>query len=237
MRHVSAASAIRPLRGSAGFLLAIIGIVATRGAVSALVEPTAQELAQSLQHKYDGVRDFAADFVHRYRGGVLKKELAESGHLLVKKPGKMRWEYTAPEQKLFVSDGVKAYSYIPQDKQVIVSTLPPGDELGAATLFLTGKGNLLRDFHVSRVDPQRGAAAGTRALKLVPKSPQRDYDWLVIETAPDSLALRGLVTVDGQGGQSSFTFTNLKENTGLADKAFTFAIPRGVDVVTDSPSR
>ena len=41
--------------------------------------------------------------------------------MLVKKPGKMRWEYTAPEQKVFVSDGVKIYSYIPQDKQVIVS--------------------------------------------------------------------------------------------------------------------
>src|SRR5438552_16712705 len=84
-------------------------------------EPTAAELAQSLQRKYDGIRDFSADFVHVYRGGVLRKLLTEKGRLLIKKPGKMRWTYTAPEQKVFVSDGVKLYSYIPQDKQVIVT--------------------------------------------------------------------------------------------------------------------
>jgi outer membrane lipoprotein carrier protein len=221
---------------AAGMIFVFVWLGAPTWAVVA-AEPTAQELAQALQRKYDGIRDFSTDFVHKYRGGVLKKELTERGHLLVKKPGKMRWEYKAPEQKLFVSDGVKAYSYIPQDRQVIVSSIPPGDELGAATLFLTGKGNLLRDFTPSLVPPQAGATPGTRALKLVPKSPQRDYDWLIIETAADSLALRGLVTVDAQGGESTFSFANLKENTGLADKEFAFTIPRGVDVVSDSPSR
>jgi outer membrane lipoprotein carrier protein len=197
---------------------------------------TAQELAQALQHKYDGIKDFSADFVHKYRGGVLKKEASETGRLLVKRPGKMRWEYKAPEPKLFVSDGLKAYSYIPQDKQVFVSSIPPGDQLSTPAMFLSGKGNLARDFVASLVPPQSGAAPGTRALKLVPKSPQRDYDWLILETASDSLQLRGLVTIDAQGGQSSFSFSNLKENTGLADKEFAFAIPRGVDVITDSPA-
>ena len=52
-----------------------------------------------------------------------------------------------------------------------------------------------------------------------------------------SLAIVGLVTVDAQGGQSSFSFANLKENIGLSDKAFTFKIPRGVEVVTESSRR
>jgi len=219
------------------FLAAFAASAIVAGASLRAAEPTAQELARSLQQKYDGISDFSADFVHKYRGGVLKKELTESGRLLVKKPGKMRWDYKTPEQKLFVSDGVKMYSYIPQDKQVFVSSIPPGDQIGTPTMFLSGKGNLTRDFTASLVPAQAGATSGTRALKLVPKAPQRDYDWLVIEVAPDSLELRGLVTVDAQGGQSSFSFANLRENRGLADKEFTFSIPRGVDVVTDAPSR
>jgi len=217
-------------------LLAAIATAVLRASALA-VEPTAQELAQALQRKYDGIRDFSADFVHKYRGGVLKKEISESGRLIVKKPGKMRWEYKVPEQKLFVSDGVRMYSYIPQDKQVYVITIPPGDQLSTPTLFLSGKGNILRDFTSSLAAPQLGAPAGTRALKLVPKTPQTDYDWLIVEVAPDTLALRGLVTADAQGGQSSFSFANLKENAGPADKEFTFTIPRGVDVVTGSPAR
>ena len=205
------------------------------GAGPRAAEPTASELAVSLQRKYDSIKDFSADFVHAYQGGVLRKQITERGTLLVKKPGKMRWEYIAPERKLFVSDGLKMYSYIPQDKQVIVSAVPAGDDATTPTLFLAGKGNLIRDFTPSIVAPPSGATAGSRALKLVPKTPQREYDWLTLVVDPGTLAIRGLVTTDAQGGVSSFSFTNLKENINPADKEFAFKVPRGVDVVSASP--
>ena len=198
-------------------------------------ETTAPALAQALQKKYDGVKDFSADFTHTYEGGVLRKQITERGRLLIKKPGKMRWQYTAPEEKLFVSDGVKMYSYIPQDKQVIVATVPPDDQATTPTLFLAGKGSVTRDFVASLVELPVGMPAGTQALKLVPKARQQDYDWLVLVVDPASLDIRGLVTVDAQGGKSSFSFTNLKQNIGSADKDFAFKIPRGVDVVSASP--
>jgi len=197
-------------------------------------EPTAPEVAAALQRKYDTVKDFSADFVHQYEGGVLRKQISERGTLLIKKPGKMRWEYTAPEHKLFVSDGVQMYSYVPQDKQVIVSKIPTADEATTPTLFLAGKGNLTRDFTASLVEPPSGMPSGSRALKLVPKARQRDYDWLTVVVDPATLGIRGLVTVDAQGGTSRFSFTNLKENVGLADKEFTFKMPHGVDVVKAS---
>jgi len=74
-------------------------------------------------------------------------------------------------------------------------------------------------------------------LKLVPRKAQPDYDWLVLLVDPGSLTLRGMVTADAQGGTSTFSFSDLKENVGLADKEFTFRIPRGVDVITDSGAR
>src|SRR5438093_7662841 len=111
-----------------------------------------QETAQALQKKYAAIKDFSADFVHVYEGGVLRKKVTERGHVLIKKPGKMRWEYTSPEPKLFVSDGVKMYSYLPQDKQVIVTSVPQDDRTTTPTLFLTGKGDLTRDFSSSLVE-------------------------------------------------------------------------------------
>ena len=218
-------------------VVALVGCAALGPRLTArAADSTASELAAALQRKYDGIRDFSADFTHMYEGGVLRKQITERGHLLVKKPGKMRWDYSTPETKQFVSDGVKMYSYIPQDKQVIVASVPPDEEAPTPTLFLAGKGNLTRDFTPSLVDAPKGVAAGGRALKLVPKAKQRDYDWLVLVLDPASLALRGLMTVDAQGGTSTFSFTNLKENLGVADKEFAFKIPRGVDVVT-APSR
>jgi outer membrane lipoprotein-sorting protein len=128
------------------------------------------------------------------------------------------------------------YSYIPQDKQVIVSSVPSDAEASTPTLFLAGRGSLTRDFTASLADVPPGMAPGTLALKLVPKARQRDYDWLTLVVDQATLDIRGLQTIDAQGGKSSFSFTNLKENVGVTDKEFAFKIPRGVDVVT-APAR
>jgi outer membrane lipoprotein-sorting protein len=93
---------------------------------------------------------------------------------------------------------------------------------------------LIRDFTASLTDVPQGMPAGTKALKLVPKTRQPDYDWIVLMVDQATLGLRGLMSTDAQGGTSTFSFANLKENVNLADKEFAFQMPRGVDVVTDA---
>jgi len=191
--------------------------------------PTAQEVAASLQRKYDGIRDFSTDFVHRHESGTLRRTREERGMLQVKKPGKMRWEYRGDEQKLFVSNGVKVYQYYPDEKRVVVSNAPETED--AAVLFLAGKGSLTRDFNVSF-----GQSSGeTWTLRLEPKAPQGGYDWLEITAARQSYELKSFTVGEKQGNKSTFIFTNFKENPGLADKAFEFSIPKGVEVTSGGP--
>jgi outer membrane lipoprotein carrier protein len=209
-----------------------IGLVAVMSGPMGAQSPSPDTLARDLQRKYDGVTDFSADFVHSYRGGVLKQQATERGTLLVKKPGKMRWEYTAPEKKLFVSDGHKIYSYIPQDRQVIVGTMPRDEHAQTPALFLTGKGDITRDFNAS-FDKVAEAQPGTFVLKLTPKRREPEYESLTLVLDPKTLTIQMLITVDAQGGRSAFTFSNLKENVGVTDNQFVFRMPRNVDVVTD----
>ena len=197
--------------------------------------PPAQEVAAALQKKYDGIRDFTADFVHDSEGGILRKKQTEQGFVQVKKPGKMRWDYKVPEPKVFVSDGHRIYLYVPADNQVIVSPVPDQDQATTAVLFLVGKGNLTRDFTVSYAD---GGGPDSYSLRLQPKLPERDYDWLQIVVDRRTLQIRSLSAADSQGGRSTFQFSNFKENVGLSDKTFAFKIPRGADVTTNgAPSR
>ena len=214
-----------------GVLILLSATVAAQSAPA-----TAEAVARDLQQKYDRVVDFSADFVHAYRGGVLRQQATERGRLLVKKPGKMRWEYTAPEKKLFVSDGRKVYSYVPQDKQVIVGTMPKDEQAPTPALFLAGKGDITRDFDVA-FDKVSDAPAGSIALKLTPKRREPEYESLTLVVEPKTLNLQMLVTIDAQGGRSAFTFSNLKENVGLGDNQFVFQMPRNVDVVTDAGGR
>jgi outer membrane lipoprotein carrier protein len=205
---------------------------------TAQTRPAPDALARSLQQRYQGIRDLAADFVHTYRGGVLRTQTTERGTVKIKKPGRMRWVYTAPEKKEFVSDGQKLYSYLPQDRQVMVSTLPPDDQATTPALFLTGKGDIGRDFTATYADtPAPGAPSGTVSLKLTPRREEPEYEYLVVALDPGTLQIRALTTRDRQGGDSTLTFTNLKENQGISDNEFAFRVPRGVDVITDGKQR
>ncbi|MEO7408450.1 MAG: outer membrane lipoprotein chaperone LolA [Vicinamibacterales bacterium] len=198
------------------------------GLTIAPVQDSAEQVASALQARYDSIRDFTADFTQQYESGILRKKLVERGKVSVKKPGKMRWDYTAPDKKLFVSDGSYVYLWVPADNQVTKSPVPKQDEATTALLFLVGKGDLTRDFIVSFI---QGAPADTFGLRLQPRLPDRDYDWLQLQVDRKSLQIRTLKAGDRQGGQSAFTFTNFRENIGLADKTFEFKIPRGADVI------
>ncbi len=216
------------------FLTLLIALVAAPALLGAQTRPPADALAQALQQRYQGIKDFSADFVQTYRGGVLKTQTQERGTVTVKKPGMMRWVYTSPEKKEFVSDGRKIYSYLPQDRQVLVTAVPPDSQATTPALFLSGKGNIARDFTAAYVE---GAAAGTVGLKLLPRRAEPDYEYLVVTLDPATLQIRGLTTRDHQGGESTLSFANLKENRGVSDKDFVFRIPRGVDIVTDDPRK
>jgi outer membrane lipoprotein carrier protein len=211
----------------------LVALMAGADARPAFAADEAQTLAAAIQRRYEQIRDFRADFTHTYEGGVLRKKTVERGQMAIRKPGRMRWTYTSPEQKVFVSDGVKLYSYVPADKQVYVATVPTGDAASTPAMFLAGKGHLTRDFTAALAAPA-GAPAGSVALKLTPLKPEHEYETLVLVVDRQTLQWRMLVTTDRQGGTSTFAFDNLRENAGVQDREFVFTIPRGVDVITDA---
>ena len=189
-------------------------------------------LAAKVQQRYNGIKDIQADFVQTYEGGVLRTRTTERGTVAIKRPGKMRFSYTKPEKKEFVSDGNRLYAHMVADKQVIVSPAPGPDQGDIPAMFLAGQSDLARDYTPS-FTALPGAAQGLVTLKLVPKKASAEYESIGIGVDPKTLQIQFLTAVDTQGGRSSFAFTNLKENRGLSDKQFEFRIPHGVDVVTN----
>jgi outer membrane lipoprotein carrier protein len=188
---------------------------------------SAEMLAQAIEARYRGISDFSARFVQQYRGGFLRAQSQEEGTLVVKRPGRMRWVYERPERKEVILTGDLIYVYHPAERQVEEI---PQDPATIPALFLSGDGDLLRDFEVALTESPLADAV---ALKLTPRVPEPAYEHLVVAVDPASLQLRALVTLDSQGGESTLRFTDLRENTGVADREFEFRPPRGVDIIRD----
>ena len=198
-------------------------------------ERSPEDLQQALQRRYELVLDFSADFIHTYEGGMLRTRLAERGTMLIKRPGRMRWDYREPERKLYVSDGELLYSYLPEDRQVIIGRLPDENEATTPALFLAGAGDFVDDF-TAAFDAVQDPPPNSYVLRLTPTRTERDFEFLTLVIDASTLAIVRLISYDLQGGISTLFFSNLQENLGLSDTPFTFEIPPGTDVIDTTRS-
>jgi len=191
-----------------------------------------QDLASAiagLQRRYAGVNTVGADFRQTYRApGV---DQIESGTMMMKKPGLMRWDYREPEAKLFVADGRDTYLYTPADRQVLVQRFTAADLRGTPLRFLLGQGDIEESFFVAWEPDLKPLAAGTFLLRLTPRSGETAYAHVTIECDGSSFDIRRMVIHEASGNTSEFVFSNLRTNVKMDDRQFQFKIPKGVEVV------
>lgn len=204
-------------------------------AVPLAAQPPVGELIASVQERYGAVRDLTADFEHRVAGGVLSTVDVERGTVQIKRPGRWRFDYTAPEPKRFVSDGATVYAHFPLDRQVVVSPAPADAGASNPAAFLSGRGDLVRDFTAAYADPP-DAPAGTWVVRLTPLRNDADYESLELTVDRDTLDIRRLATTDFLGAVSTYRFSNLRTNQGLSDQRFAFDVPPNTEVLTDDGS-
>ena len=195
--------------------------------------PEVHAIAQAVDERYNHLRSLQADFTEIYRGAGMER--TESGTLWLKKPGKMRWEYRSPRDKLFLSDGKDAWFYVPGERQVRRTAVKKLDDLRSPLAFLLGKTKLEKELQgLSLVrDPAPDAAplaAGDVVLRGVPKSLADRVSQVLLEITPEHWIGRILIE-EVDGSVTDYRFTDQRENVAVADQRFRFAVPDGVEVI------
>ncbi len=185
-------------------------------------------MINGLQSKYNKISTLSAEFaqVHTSRD---QRERRENGRLLLKKPGRMKWDYTAPEEKHFISDGKWLYEYVPAEKSVTRSSIKETGDMRAPFAFLLGQGNLRQEFRRIEFAKESPVNAGNKVLRLLPKHLQ-DFDELLIEFDPNSFLIERLSIIEPDRDRSDFIFSNIKENVSAPSAEFAFKAPPGVEV-------
>lgn len=188
-----------------------------------------QTLINKVQAEYERTNDIYASFTQVSHLRSVSKPKESSGMVYFKKPGKMRWEYTNPEQQLLVSDGKTMWFYVADDEQVIVQ--PAEDAYGSKTpiTFLSGMGKLQNDFYMNLL-PESDPTTAYK-LELLPKQPQPELAKLVLTIDPKTYQIVHTAVYDPYGNITDVYLSNLEINVSPPDDVFTFEIPEGVDVI------
>jgi outer membrane lipoprotein carrier protein len=156
---------------------------------------------------------------------TLPSDQVESGLFEVSRPDRMRWDYTYPETKLAVTDGVHTWLYLPDDRQVVRGTLERLRKDSAVSLLLTGTLRLADAFEVVRAEE----AGGEIRLEMRPRRPSEAIAGVDLRAASDGKVL-GFTVTDPSGNRVTWRFRDLVRDPDLEASRFTFQIPPGIEV-------
>jgi outer membrane lipoprotein carrier protein len=150
--------------------------------------------------------------------------------VLLKKPGRMRWNYQTPEEKMYLADGALLWLYEPEDKQAFKQKLE-SSQLPAALAFLTGKGKLSEEFDITFSSQTGVGKPRDYVLSLHPRQAQAQVKEITFVVDPDSFLVRESLLVDGQGNVNDMLFSDIKIGSGLPDSTFRWSPPAGTRVI------
>jgi outer membrane lipoprotein carrier protein len=191
-------------------------------------------IAQAVDEHYNHLHTLQAQFTEVYHGSGMER--TESGTLWLakgglKKPGKMRWEYRSPRDKLFVSDGRDAWFYVPDDRQARKTEARKLDDLRSPLAFLLGKSRLEKELQGLSLAPDvPPLAAGDVVLRGVPQALADRVSEILVEVTPEHQIVR-IVIDEVDGSSTEYRFSDQKENVAIPAGKFEFKPPAGTETV------
>jgi len=191
--------------------------------------PSVKELARRVDQHYNTLQALKADFVESYEGLGMKR--TESGVLYLRKPGRMRWDYTVPAGKDFVLDGKYAWFYTAGDPQVQRLPAKELDDIRSPLRFLLGHTELEKELENLKETP---AGSGSFVLTGQPKGQENRVARLSLTVTPEG-TITAIELEETDGALTRFVFSNQQPNAAIAPDVFRFTPPKGVPVVDAPP--
>ena len=184
-----------------------------------------QHLLKGVESRYNRAQTLEVRFAETY-SGLGRGPRTETGVLYLRKPGRMRWEYTQPAGKLFVSDGKEVYLYLPGENRVEKMPLKVTEDVRAPLAFLLGKLNFEKEFqHL-----QARAEGDGSLVTAEPKSDSLPYSKVEFQVSA-AFEIRKLHIVGQDQSVLDFAFESEKLNPPLDNSMFRFQPPAGAQVV------
>ena len=190
---------------------------------------TPSQLAKRVDDHYNHLHSLKAAFDEQYEGLGMRRK--ESGTMLLRKPGRMRWEYSSTPGKLFVLDGKYAWFYAPGDSQVQRIPASQLDDLRSPLRFLLGHTKIESELESLKISSSN---SGQYTLSGIPKSQQKRIAKLTLQVTEDGTIQRIEIN-EVDGATTGFDFKDETPNPQIPESAFHFTPPAGIPVVDALP--
>jgi outer membrane lipoprotein carrier protein len=190
-----------------------------------------EQFTAKTQESYEKTMDLKAHFTQEVTIKSMKKTEREEGMVYFKNPRMMLWDYLKPKAKKLVINDQKAWLYVPEDRMVYVQNAEDVYRSRMAVKFLSGIGKLSEDFQIRFTKDKPLDEEGNYHLTLTAKEAGGGVDRLYMTVDGRTFQIIQCRFNDTFGNTSRLRFNDIRLNTGIPDKFFTFKAPEGVEVV------
>jgi len=175
----------------------------------------AKTILNKVSKKYEGFKDFKADYTQTTIVGKKNLSSKEKGKLYVKK-GKFKLE---TEDQVIFYDGSNLWAYIPEDKQVTVSKFNPATlGFNPAEIFTIYK----KDFNYAFIDLVKVEGLDHNLVELTPKDKNKSIFKIKMYINPKTSLVKQVEIFEKNGNKTLMDVTSFNSNAGLSDAFFTF---------------
>jgi outer membrane lipoprotein carrier protein len=188
---------------------------------AAFADAGLDRMLKAIEDHYNHAKTLQVLFTEEYTAEGRTRR-PESGLLVLRKPGRMRWDYTAPPGKLFISDGKTVYLYSPDAHSVERAPLKASEDMRAPLAFLLGKLDFAREFKDFQTKPA-GPDVIVTAFANSDKLPYQKVE-MVVST---NFEIHRLVVTGTDQSVLTFIFAGEKVNPKVDDSVFRFRMPPG----------
>lgn len=192
--------------------------------ISTSAQTSISPILNGIEKRYNATKTLEVQFTQIFAFGPRKR--TENGVLYLEKPGKMRWDYTKPEGKVFVADGKYVYLYSPTTNVAERTPFKATDDLRAPLAFLLGRLDFQKDFRRFTMKPMES----NYWITAEPRSNKAPYTSVAFLVSPNYQILQVEVTGADQT-VNRFVFEKEQRNTSIAAAQFEFRPPQGARLV------
>ena len=187
---------------------------------------SADRVVAAIELRYNRLATMRSEFEQslEYAG---RRRMVEAGILYLRRPGKMRWDYTQPEGKIAVGDGDMFRIYNPHTNQVRQLRLDETADLRAPLAFLLGRMRLKRQFRNLRIE----TIAGESVLVAEGRTGREYFSRVEFAYDPHDFRLRRIAVYGRDDSLNAFRFRNETLNPDLALELFEFRPPQGAEIL------
>ena len=190
-------------------------------------ETLEQEALDAVQSNYEKILTFEAEFTQKSYVKMMGETQHAKGTVSIKKPGRMKWIYGAPDTQVLISNGKTLWHYVADEEQVTKVPIESIYSSNTPALFLAGQGNLIKTFNVESISLETNPIS----ISLTPKKDDQALTRLQLFANKKNYQITGSTVYDKLGNKTEIYFSKIKTNKDIPEKTFEFQAPPGVEIL------